>query len=158
MLMKLICLTPSPMFVGTQLHVPVYFKQFSHGHLIKGGIIVIALWCPSLATAAVLLMTTARHLHQHPDLFPACTFWHMIHWHVEKAVGSLWDSLNLQGEKNACAPSVCNTSKMPRCLNDALSGMIKTARLKCKISLCNGWVGEGALTQTAILGKNKGKN
>ncbi len=50
---------------------------------------------------------------------------------------SSWKSARLlkpAGGKNACAPSVCNTSKMPQCLNDALTDMIKTACLKCKIS------------------------
>lgn len=59
----------------------------SHAH------IVTAIWCPSLAVAMVRLMTFAHKswLHQSPDLFPACTFWQMIHWHVEKAVESLRD-------------------------------------------------------------------
>ena len=68
--------------------------------------------------------------HQHSGLFPGHAFWQMIHRHVEKAVGSLKKLLKAAGEENAHAPSVCNTSKMQRCLNDGLAGMIKNSMLK----------------------------
>lgn len=45
------------------------------------------------AAACVMTVVPASRLHQRPDLFPGCTFWQIIHLHVNKAVGSLRDFL-----------------------------------------------------------------
>lgn len=65
----------------------------SRALLIKGRITVKALRCPSLASSAAHLMTVilASCLHRRAQLSPGCTFWQMIHCHVEEAVGSLCD-------------------------------------------------------------------
>lgn len=47
------------------------------------------------------------------------------------------------GEENARTPPARNTSKTLRCLDDTLTGMIKTACLKCKITLCESLDTEG---------------